>query len=462
MTDVKPGLPLNGPFARGVVEKGGRMVLSRREFLELSAMASAAALAGCATNPVTGTKEIMLYSRRDEIAMDQQAAPHQFSADYGALQDVTTNNYLAEVGRQIAAVSHRPDMPYSFRGVNASYVNAYAFPGGSIAATRGILLTLDNEAELAALLGHEIGHVSARHTAHAMSKGALVSGGLTLAALLVGASDKHKDYAPWVIGLGSIGAGMLLARYSREDERQADELGLQYMVCAGHNPQGMVGLMDKLRKMEKDRPGVIELMFATHPMSAERYRMALERVQSQYAVECSRPLNRERYQDTLAALRRLRPTVAAVQRGDEYARGQRWDAAWAEYQEALRLTPDDYEGLLKAAVCQLRKHKAAEAFSLAQKAAAVYPAEPQAWHVSGLAALMQRRYEEALSEFTRYERVLPGNPLTTFYRARAYDGLGQREPAAELYMAFLRAQSEGQEAEFARQRLAALGYRAAP
>jgi hypothetical protein len=120
--------------------------------------------------PVTGESQFMLMTEAGEIRLDQKHSPHQFSADYGQVQDPALNRYLNQKGKQLAAVTHRPDMPYSFRCVNATYVNAYAFPGGSIATTRGILLELENEAELDALLGHEIAHVNARHTAARMSQ----------------------------------------------------------------------------------------------------------------------------------------------------------------------------------------------------------------------------------------------------------------------------------------------------
>lgn len=148
--------------------------LTRRELFQAAALSTAGYLAGCAVNPVSGQSQLMFVSEGQEIAIDRQNSPYQFSEDYGVVQDQGLNHYLNDTGRRIAALSHRPAMPYSFRAVNAVYVNAYAFPGGSIALTRGILLKLDNEAQLAALLGHELGHVNARHTAQQMSKGTLI------------------------------------------------------------------------------------------------------------------------------------------------------------------------------------------------------------------------------------------------------------------------------------------------
>ena len=126
--------------------------LSRRDFLWLSSMAAAGWLLSCATNPVTGKSQLMLVSEDQEIQIDKQYAPYQFSADYGTVQDKALNSYVDRTGKNIATRTHRTHMPYNFHAVNATYVNAYAFPGGSIACTRGILLSLENEAELAALL----------------------------------------------------------------------------------------------------------------------------------------------------------------------------------------------------------------------------------------------------------------------------------------------------------------------
>ena len=220
--------------------------ISRRKFLWVTSASAAGLLLGCAANPVTGKSQLMLVSEDQEIEIDRQNSPYQFSTDYGSIQDKNLNNYINQTGKKISALTHRPHMPYSFQTVNATYVNAYAFPGGSIAVTRGILVSLKNEAELAGLLGHEIGHVNARHTAERMSKGILVSTILGGVVAYVGMEDESLGQV--AAGLGGIGAGILLAKYSRDDEREADSLGMEYMSRADHNPYGMVGLMDLLRK----------------------------------------------------------------------------------------------------------------------------------------------------------------------------------------------------------------------
>ncbi len=198
--------------------------LTRRKFLWLSSAAAAGILSGCSTDPITGQTQLMLVSEESEVRLDKKNSPHQFSADYGIIQDKELNSYINRTGKKIATVTHRPNMPYSFQAVNAAYVNAYAFPGGSIAATRGILVNLDNEAELAALLGHELGHVNARHTAEQMSKGVLTS--VVVGGIAAYAGAKSQTYGKIAEGIGMIGSGMLLASYSRDNEREVDALGM--------------------------------------------------------------------------------------------------------------------------------------------------------------------------------------------------------------------------------------------
>ena len=248
--------------------------LSRREFLIMTSMAATGLAMGCATNPVTGKSQFMIMDEKQEIAIDRQQSPLQFSSDYGTVQDRALASYIQTTGIGLAAHTHRSQMPYNFHCVNANYVNAYAFPGGSIACTRGILLDLDNEAELAALLGHELGHVNARHTAEIMSKAQLANmavGGLaiiTSVAVGTGAGDLAGQ-------LGQLGSGALLASYSRDNERQADGLGMEYMTRSGYGPQGMVGLMEMLNSMNQHKTGATDLLFATHPMSSERYQTSV-------------------------------------------------------------------------------------------------------------------------------------------------------------------------------------------
>jgi predicted Zn-dependent protease len=430
--------------------------LTRRDFIQLASLAAAGLLTGCAANPVTGKSQLMLVSEDEEIQIDKKNSPYQFSADYGTVQDPLLAGYMERTGKGVAAQTHRPQMPYDFKVVNATYVNAYAFPGGSIAATRGILLTLKNEAELAALLGHELGHVNARHTAEQMSKGQITQG--VIGGLAAIAGTQGQIYGQLASQLGAIGAGALLASYSRENEHEADRLGLDYMVKAGYGSKGFVGLMDMLNNLNKHKTSTLELLFATHPMSSERYRIAVARVQESYRYAEALPLYRERYMDHTANLRKIEPAIKKLQAGERAMAKKQYPQAEKEYEQALKQVPQDYAGLVMMAKCQLVQKKYAAAQRYADQAKKVYPEEAQGYHLAGYAKIKAKKFEAALADFTRYDKLLPGNPGIIFLKGVSYEGLQKKEPAARQYYQYLQVVRQGDSAKHAYQRLVEWGY----
>lgn len=429
--------------------------MSRRQFLYLSSMSAAGWLVGCATNPVTGENQLMLVSEKQEIQMDKQNAPHQFSADYGTVQDKKLNDYVSKTSHRLAALTHRPQMPYSFRVVNANYVNAYAFPGGSIATTRGIMLKMRNEGELAALMGHELGHVNARHTAQRMSKSQVTN--LLVVGLAAYAGSK-SDYGPIVAQLGMLGSGILLARYSRDNERQADGLGMDYMVKGGYGPDGMVGLMDILNNLSKGKHSAAQLLFSTHPMSSERYSTAVNTAKTTYAGAKRNPLYSERYMDNIASLRRIRGAIENMQKGETAMGKEKYADAQELFDKALKQAPRDYAGLVLMAKCQLAQKKTDAAERYLKTAQQVYPQEGQALYMDGYIKLKNKKYDTALAKLNAYDKMLPGNPTTTFFKGIAYEGKGIRKSAAANYEQYLQAVKQGNNAKYAYGRLVEWGY----
>jgi predicted Zn-dependent protease len=436
--------------------------LNRRDFLRLTCFASAGvavsgSLVGCVADPVTGEQMLVLMSEDDEIAVDKQQSPHQFSADYGEVQDPQLNAYLTEVGASLATRSHRPQMPYNYRAVNATYVNAYTFPGGSMAATRGILLEMETEAELAALLGHETGHVNARHTAERMSRGMLAQAVVAGAAIVVAASE-YADYAGMVSSAGGFGAGALLAKYSRDNEREADALGMEYMTRAGQNPKGMVGLMNMLQNKSKHKPGVIEMMFASHPMSDERYATAVKQADTKYAGYGHKPYGKERYMDNTASLRKIRGAINAMQNGEAAMAQKKYPEAEGEFSAALQQAPEDYAGLVMMAKCQMAQARNTEAQRYLEQARTIYPQEGQALQLNGINKLARNQFESAYQDFAGYEKMLPGNPNTIFMQAATLESMHDKPAAARQYNRFLGSVRQGPQAQYAYQRLLDWGY----
>lgn len=409
--------------------------LTRREFLKVAGVSSAALLAGCAVNPVSGQKQLILLSEKGEIDIDKKHSPHQFSTDYGVSKDKDLNAYLDGFGRGMATLSHRPDRPYSFRAVNAAHANAYAFPGGTIAATRGILVKLEDESELAGLMGHEIAHVNWRHTAQRMSQQTLI--GLALAGVSTYAQSRDPLAGQITSILGGVGAGALLASYSRDDEREADSTGMEYMVRSDYDPRGMVGLMEMLQGLHKRQPTALDLMFATHPMSSERLATARESAFGTYAGALGGKRGKEQYKDATANLRKIEPALKEMEQGNALMAGKKYAGAKDRYEAAIRQAPDDYCAHVLMAECLLARRDLSQGLDYAREARSLDPDEPRAIAVSGLLHMERKDYGSAYDAFKTYDKRLQGNPNVVFGLGVAAEGMGDYRKAANHYQSYL-------------------------
>jgi len=226
--------------------------------------AAALALAACATNPATGKTQLSFIGESQEIAMGRDAAA-QVDASIGLYPDSALQAYVQRVGARLAATSERPDLPWRFRVVDDQAVNAFALPGGFIYVTRGILADLNNEAELASVIGHEIGHVTARHSVNQASKAQLAQLGLAVGVLV---KPELERYA----GVAQAGLGLLFLKFSRDDESQADQLGLRYMRRAGYDPRQMPDVFTLLTRVSQTSGGSrVPEWLETHPDPENRY-----------------------------------------------------------------------------------------------------------------------------------------------------------------------------------------------
>jgi predicted Zn-dependent protease len=217
----------------------------------------------CALNPVTGKRELMLLSPSDELAMGQQTDP-QVIQTFGQYEDADLARYVAALGKKLGALSHQPNLAYSIKVLDSPVVNAFAVPGGYVYLTRGILAYLNDEAELAGVVAHEIGHIAARHSAQQYSRAQVAQLGLGLGAVV---SKTFRKYA----GVAQFGVEMLFLSFSREDERQADALGVEYSSKAGYDANHMANLFVSLERLNPgEAQGGLPGWFSTHPNPPDR------------------------------------------------------------------------------------------------------------------------------------------------------------------------------------------------
>jgi predicted Zn-dependent protease len=431
--------------------------LTRRDVLWLfGAGVAAPGLAGCATSPVTGKRILVGMSEQEERQVDREVAPHQFSQDMGPVQDEAVNRYLSGLGGHMDDLTQRPNMPYSYRALNANYINAYTFPGGAMGVTRGIMTELNSEAELAALLGHEMGHVNARHAAQRQGQQVLAQA--AVAGLAVAASVADPSWGGLAAIGGQLGASALLASYSRDNEREADALGQDYMVRAGYPASGMTQLHGLLVRESKATPSLLETMFSTHPMSDERLANAQRLAQTKYAGSLGADPQRERYMDSTASLRKLKPAIDACKKGEVAMARQQLPQAQGEFARALAAAPRDYPSNLLMARCLAAQGRHKDALRYAEAARAAYPQEAQAHKLAGVLLLAEKNPAAAAQSFEQFDRLLPGDPGIAFLMGASYEGAGNQRAAAENYARFLRSGGQGKPAEYSLGRLKAWGY----
>jgi predicted Zn-dependent protease len=224
----------------------------------------ALALAACATNPATGERQFTLMSEAQEVQIGREADV-EIRREMGVYEDADLQRYVNGIGQRLAKASERPELPWSFAVIDEPAVNAFALPGGFIYLTRGILAFLHDEDELAGVLGHEIGHVTARHSAQQYTKHTTAGVGLALLGIFVPEARPLQ-------GAAEAATGLLLLKYGRDHERQADRLGVQYSAETGFDPAGVAGMLNTLARLDDaagSRRGVPNWL-STHPAPADR------------------------------------------------------------------------------------------------------------------------------------------------------------------------------------------------
>jgi predicted Zn-dependent protease len=268
--------------------------MSRRTVLAFPALLLAAGLvagpvASCARNPVTGKNELALVSEGQEIQMGQQAA-QEVAQTIGFVDDPGLQSYVAGIGKRMAAKSERPDLPWEFHVVNDASVNAFALPGGFIYVTRGLLAHMNSEAELASVLGHEIGHVTARHSVQQISKAQLATLGLGIGSIV------SSDVAQFA-GLASQGLQVLFLKYGRDAENQADDLGFRYALGQSYDVREMANVFETLNRASQagGEGGRLPEWLSTHPNPENRVKRTEERLDTLHTSLTNAIVNREQY-----------------------------------------------------------------------------------------------------------------------------------------------------------------------
>jgi beta-barrel assembly-enhancing protease len=325
-------------------------------------------ITACGTNPVTKKKEFQFVSEASEINIGKENySPARQSQGGDYVIDPELTAYVQGIGKRLAAVSDRPELPYEFVVLNDSVPNAWAMPGGKIAFNRGLLYELNSEAELAAVMGHEIVHAAARHGAKSMERGIFMQG----AMIAVGIGTQNTDYANLAVGASQLGAQLIGSKYGRDAESESDYYGMKYMKKAGYDPSAAVTLQETFVRLSAGKESnFITGLFASHPPSPER--VAANKV-----------------------------TLAKLGAGGEMGK-----EIYAQKVGKVKATQAAYKAY-DDAIAALKKNDAATATTLAQKAIAGEPKEARFQELLGDIALSQKKNTEALAYYDKAIKMQP-------------------------------------------------------
>lgn len=404
-------------------------------------------LASCGTNPVTGERQLTLMSQSGEIALGQrQYAPSQQAQGGSYVLDPALQRYVDKVGQKLAHQSAQPNLPYEFIVLNNDAPNAWALPGGKIAINRGLLVMLEDEAQLASVLGHEVVHAAARHSAEQQ----VTNIGLSI---LGGVAASQTDN-PLYQQAAMAGASGFQSFYSRENELEADRYGINYMVAAGYDPRAAVELQQtflRLSRARGDEGNLLSQLFASHPPSQER----VEKNRARAKILPGGIRNRQAFLNATQQLREDKPAYSKHQAALAAAEQRDWNKALALTEEAIRLQPREARFHLTRGQLLKKINNDDAALNAFNRAVSLEPQFFATRLYRGLLHHQRKEYERARQDLQASHQMLP-TQVSNFYLGEIAQQSGNRTLAVNYYRRA--AESGGDLGEEAAARMRKLGY----
>lgn len=383
---------------------------------------------GCVTNPVTGKSQISLMSPEQEVASGaQNYVPAQQSQGGQYTVDPGLTTYVQSVGKKLAAVSDRPDLPYEFVVLNNDVPNAWAMPGGKLAINRGLLVYLEDEAQLASVLGHEIVHAAARHGAQQQTQNVLLGGAVLIAGVAI--SEKKPEAGALGMGALAVGAQAWQAKYGRGHELQSDEVGIKYMAKAGYDAQAAVELQEIFVKLSEGRnSGFIEGLFASHPPSQER----VDKNKVTAAKYPGGVRNKEAFQRAMAQVNKDKKAYENYQKAQKLAGEKKYIDAQSYVDQSIAQQPRENLFWEMKGQLLLQQKKTDEAVGAFDKAIQANPKYFKPYALRGIAYYESGKRDLAEKDLTTSQRYLP-TQIATYYLGEISLAKGNKSQAAQYF-----------------------------
>ncbi len=426
----------------------GAVLLSRRRFACLGAAALLAgrpALAAIANDGAIDNPAARL--------IDAQLAPQQFALDLGRVPDATLTAYVASITATVQRSIARTDLTLATRVLRAHHLQAYAYPAGSIGLTRGMLLALQDESELAALIALQAAHAEGGQMR-------LPAGARDARQAVVTQAVAASQSSAWSppLGLdGRLGTTTLLPVRTESEVRASDTRALQMLADSGYPALALSTLLKRLAELRRTQPGLFAAFDLGEPALEGRVASTRLAAEQRHAATRGRPARRERWLAGTVGLQGSVTLVGDAQTAEQAMLRSEWPFALERLQTALASAPRDHGVLMRTAQCLQAMGRLREARGHVAVAREVDPEEPLACKLGATLALSQRDPAHAWLELEAHDRLLPGDPAVVFLKGIALEALGQTAKAAEHYRAYLGYTAQGQAAQYASAHLKLLG-----
>lgn len=365
-----------------------------------------------------------LIPEKKEIELGELYVYSSIDEFEGLYPEKEVQDYVEKIGQKIAEQSQRK-LPYKFYVVNSGIVNAFALPGGPVIITRGLLLELDKESQLAGVLGHEVGHITARHHVKILEKRIALNFLLQIGSLLV-PQDLTGEL---LLKLGQISAVLLDLKFNRDQEKEADKLGFLFVYKANYSPQGMIEVFEKFKKMEKTRPPE---WLSTHPLPETRIKEAKEYI-SQFKPTGAFISDTSSFQKIRQHMLATKPSYEYVEKGKKAYKENRAKEAEEFFKEAIKLYPKNTLSYFYLSLLKLNQSQFKEAKEYALKVVELDPFFFRGYLSAGIACYNLKEYELSLSLFNKAINLVPFNGISYYYKGRIYEDLKNFKLALENY-----------------------------
>ncbi len=397
-----------------------------KNFVLVSLVTITLLTSSCGVNPVTKKREFQMVSESEEIAIGKQNyAPARQSQGGDYIIDPELTAYVQSVGNKLAAVSDR-QLPYEYTVLNDSVPNAWAMPGGKIAFNRGLLYELNSEAELAAVMGHEMVHAAARHGAKSMERGMLMQG----AMIAVGIGAQNTNYANLIVGGAKLSSQLATSKYGRDAESEADLYGMQYMKRAGYDPTAAVTLQETFVRLSADKKSsFIDGLFASHPPSPER---VADNKRTLAQVGAGGEWGKEIYAQKVAKLKSTQAAYKAYDDGVKALAAKDTAKATTLAKQAIAGEPREARFQELLGDIALSQKKSLEALASYEKAIKMQPDYFKPHIQSGIALFNMGKKTEAEAYLKRANELLPTAPSHALLGQIA-EGRGETDVALQHY-----------------------------